>query len=74
LLVEERGFQSRYDVVRHIVPRQDEHAHAFRLVPLVTDQIEEVGGGTDYEEVDALSCHLCLGAPQAIGVPGSGNF
>ena len=74
LVVEERRFQSGHDVVRRAVPRQDEHAHALRLVPLVADQIEEVGGGADDEEVDALPCHLRLGAPQAIGVRGRGGF
>ena len=72
LLVEQRRFQSRHDVVGHTVPRQDEHAHALRLVPLVADQIEEVGGGADDEEIDALARHLRLGALQAIGIRGSG--
>ena len=68
LVVEERRFQARHDVVRHTVSRQDEHAHALRLVPLVADQIEEIGGGADDEEIDALPGHLRLRALQAIGV------
>ena len=54
--------------MRHAVSGQDEHAHPLRLVPIVADEIEEVGGGADDEQIDALPGHLALRTLQAIDV------
>src|SRR4051794_38514618 len=59
---EERRLQGGGYVVRHALAREDEQAQPLRLMPIVADEIEEIGRWADQEEINALPGHLSLRA------------